>query len=117
MCPICETEPIFDSEGPIMGVSDQCECCGERICRGCSYIDMDFWMNEDSDFPEYLKKNIDPSWDVVCNNCVANIELDYIDEVPYQDLPLFINQEWYFPETSLPHYQKALKHPKTPKKD
>ena len=108
LCQICKITPIFDQDGPLLGASEKCECCGQHVCRGCAFIDIDFWLGKHSDIPDHIKNALDISWDVVCNTCMQNIEKDYIDEVPPQDLPLFVNHEWYFPETTLPYFKDKL---------
>lgn len=109
LCPICGLQPMCDSTGELLlDESGTCGLCGRHVCRGCVFTDEDLRsMDHSGDLPQYIVTSIEPHWDYLCWECLCNIEKDYIDEIPSEDLPLHINDDWYFKENK-PYFNKKL---------
>lgn len=109
LCPICGVEPICNSSGePLLDESGMCGLCGKHACRNCHHTDEDIKaMEQSGDLPLYISTSIEPHWDGICTKCLCNIEKDYIDEIPPEDLPLHINDDWYFDENK-PYFNQRL---------
>jgi len=110
LCPVCKTQPTYDSEGvPLSGGSQKCECCGKRACHTCGYTDEDrHTMHEGGYMSEYIYSTFIAD-DFICDTCVINAEKDYIDNIPKEDLPCHINDEWYQDENKDYFNQKLRK--------
>lgn len=107
-CPVCKIQPIYDSEGkPLAGESIKCECCNIYVCGTCGYTDEDrYTMHENGHMPEYLYSTFLTD-DFICCTCMTNAEKDYIDEVPLEYLPLYVNHEW-FDEKNEEYFKKKF---------
>ena len=108
-CPVCKSNPIYDSEGtPLYGESQKCECCGNSVCGTCGYTDDDRHnMYENGSMPEYIYSTF-LAEDFICHTCIVNSEKDYIDNIPQEDLPLHINEVWYEDENQ-DYFNQKLK--------
>jgi hypothetical protein len=110
LCPVCESQPIYDSDGiPLSGESVICECCSKYVCVSCVYTAEDRQtMYECKSFPKYIYEAF-LDLDEVCMNCITNNEKDYIDsEDKKENLPLHINTTWLSIE-NLNYFLKKLK--------
>jgi hypothetical protein len=107
-CPVCKVNTIYDGEGLLLGESLECECCNKRVCHLCleSAKDREEQL-EIGYMPKYLISTF-IELDMVCSECLNNAEKDYIDEIPYEDLPLHINNLWWDEFKSKEYFIKKL---------
>ena len=108
ICPVCNTTQLRN-KGLLLCEAYICGLCEKEVCRECIYTYEDITaMNLSGDIPQYIVINIEPHIEYICNKCLCNIEKDYIDEIPSENLPLHINDDWYFEENKS-YFNQTLK--------